>query len=87
MAGELTTPDWLAKRGCELRAGTEGRSWLVLLAGEPQYRLTPFPVAGKFGCQVVQTINGRRLDGKEVFATPQEAVRGGLEALRKALGW
>ena len=50
-------------------------------------RLTPFPVAGKFGCQVVQTINGRRLDRQEVFATPHEAVRGGLDALRKALGW
>ena len=82
----VTTPDWLAKHGGELRTQVLD-SAMVLFAGEPQYRLKPFPVEGKFGCRVTQTINGKRLDGKDVYPTADDALRGGLETLRQALGW
>jgi hypothetical protein len=83
----VTTPDWLVHRGGSLREGTDGHSWFLLFGDEPQYRLAPAPVAGKYGCQVVQTNNGRRLDSGRTHPSPEEAVRGGLEDLRKALGW
>jgi hypothetical protein len=83
----VTTPEWLSKRGGAVQPATVGGAWMVLLNGEPQYRVTPIPVAGKFGCHVVQTINGRRLGSEGNFPTVDEAVRGGLEDLRKALGW
>ena len=83
----LTTPDWLAKHDGELRPSSAGPYWLVLLDGEPQYRLTPVPAAGKYSCQVMQTVNGRRLDSGGTYPTREEALQGGLEDLRKALGW
>ncbi len=83
----LGTPDWLARRGGRLAASTLPSTWLVFLGDEPQYRLRPFPVSGKFGCQISQTVNGRRLDGPETWASPDDAVSGGLEQLRQALGW
>ncbi len=83
----LTTPEWLAQRRGALREGSDRHAWFVLFGDEPQYRLAPTPVAGKYGCQIVQTNNGRRLDSTRTYATPEEAVRGGLEDLRKALGW
>jgi hypothetical protein len=49
--------------------------------------LVPFPVAGKHGCIVEQTVNGKRLESKNTYASQEEALRGGLEDLRKALGW
>jgi hypothetical protein len=82
----VSTPDWLARHNGELRPNPLG-GWLVFFDHEPQYLLAPFPVAGKFGCRVTQTINGRRLDGKQAFPTADDAVGGGLEELRKALGW
>jgi hypothetical protein len=60
---------------------------MVLLGKEPQYLLIPVPIAGRFGCAVMQTINGKRLDGTGTYPTEDEALRGGLEDLRKALGW
>jgi hypothetical protein len=83
----LKAPDWLAKRGGDVRPGTFGNSWLVLLAGEPQYRLTPVPADGKYSCHVIQTVNGKRIDKGGTFASPEDALRGGLEDLRQALGW
>jgi hypothetical protein len=84
----VTTPDWLAQHGGELRASRDGRSWVVYFDGEPQYLLMAVPVKGKFGSRISQTINGRRLDKDgTTFPTPEEAARGGLEELRKALGW
>ena len=83
----VTTPDWLAKHGGELRKANAGPFWLVLLDGEPQYRLTPVPAAGKYSCQVTQTVNGRRLDSGATYPSVDDAIRGGLEDLRKALGW
>ena len=83
----VTTPDWLARHRGELQAGVGGASWLVTLDGAPQYRLVPRPAGGQFTCEVAQTINGRRLDGGRIYPTLEEAVRGGLEELRTALGW
>jgi hypothetical protein len=83
----MTTPNWLAQRGGELRRGPLGNTWFVYFDGEPQYALTPVPVAGKHSCQVTQTINGQRLDSGGVHATEDEAIAAGLEELRKTLGW
>jgi hypothetical protein len=83
----VATPEWLSKRGGNFRPATVNGTWLVLIAGEPQYRLVPVPVDGKFGCQVTQTVNGKRLDQGTVFETRDEALRGGLNDLRNALGW
>jgi hypothetical protein len=83
----VTTPDWLARHGGELRASKDGHSWTVYFAGEPQYLLLPVPAGGQFSCRVTQTVNGKRLDGPTTSPTPEDAVRGGLEDLRKTLGW
>ena len=83
----VTTPDWLARRRGELREGVGGDSWLVVFDGAPQYRLVPRPAGGRFTCELAQTINGRRLDHGAIYPSLEEAVRGGLEELRKALGW
>lgn len=83
----LQTPDWLMRHGGELKSGVGGESWIVFFDGEPQYRLEPVPVKGTHGCKVIQTINGRLLPAEGTYPTEEEAVRGGLEDLRKALGW
>jgi hypothetical protein len=83
----VSTPDWLKQHGGELRPSKDGHSWTVYFAGEPQYVLIPVPARGAFSCRVSQTINGKRLDGQAAFPTLEDAVRGGLEDLRKALGW
>ena len=83
----LTAPEWLTKRGGDVRPSTVGDSWLVLVGGEPQYRLVPAPADGKHSCQVIQTVNGKRLDTGGTFDTPDDACRSGLEDLRRALGW
>jgi len=83
----MMTPDWLARRGGELRPGPLGNSWYVYFDGEPQYALTVVPVAGKHGCQITQTINGKRLDTGAVKPTDAEAIQNALEDLRMALGW
>jgi hypothetical protein len=83
----LTTPDWLQRHGGELRATSLAQTWVVLLGGEAQYRLVTVPADGKHACQVTQTVNGRRLDSGATFATVDEALQGGLEDLRKSLGW
>ena len=83
----VTTPEWLSKHGGELRRATVPDTWLVLIGGEPQYRLTPVPAEGKCSCQVTQTVNGRRLDRAAAFPSLEEAIQAGLDDLRKALGW
>jgi hypothetical protein len=83
----VPTPDWLALHGGELRPSIDGHSWTVYFAAEPQYLLFPVPAGGKFSCRVSQTINGKRLDSPNTYPTLEDAVRGGLEDLRKALGW
>ncbi len=83
----VATPEWLARRAGSFRESTIDNVWLVELNGEPQYRLTPVPASGQFACQVVQTVNGRRLDGPETYPSVEAALQGGLETLQKTLGW
>ncbi len=83
----VTTPDWLTRRGGEVRPRTAPDSCTVYLNGEPLYLLLLVPVAGKFGCKVMLTNNGQRLDRGQNYPTADEALRGGLEDLRQALGW
>ena len=83
----VSTPDWLTQRSVHLQESKNGLSWLVYLDKEPQYLLMAVPVKGQFGCRITQTINGRRLDSTGTYATRDDAARGGLEDLRKALGW
>ena len=79
---DVATPEWLAKRGGALQPSTRGSTWLVLLNGSPQYRLVPIPAAGKYACEVTQTVNGRRLEGSGTYPSIEDALRGGLEDLR-----
>jgi hypothetical protein len=83
----VPSPEWLTERGAELRPSKDGKSYTVYFGGEPQYLVIPVPAEGRHACRVSQTINGKRLDGAATYATFDEAVRGGLEDLRKALGW
>jgi hypothetical protein len=82
----MTAPEWLTRRGGELRQRYDG-SWAVVLNGAPQYVLALTPAAGKHSCKVTQTNNGQRLDSGSVHPTEQEALQAGLEDLRKTLGW
>ena len=83
----VATPDWLTRHGGELRPRTPPNTWAVFLGGQPHYLLAVAPVAGKHGCKVTQSNNGRRLDNGSSHATVAEALAGGLEDLRKVLGW
>jgi hypothetical protein len=82
-----TNPEWLTRHGGGLRAGADGHSCLVLFDGQPQYLVTAVPAAGQYNGQVVQTINGRRVPNPAIYPTAAAAVSGGLDELRKALGW
>jgi hypothetical protein len=84
---KVTTPDWLAQHDGELRLGKDGTSYSVYIGGELRYVVLPVPAKGKHACRVTETVNGRRLESGATYATAEEAVRGGLEDLRKALGW
>jgi hypothetical protein len=83
----LTTPEWLAQHGGEAHLGKDGRSATVYFAGQIQYVLVPVPAQGAFSCRVTETINGKRLEGPKTYPTPEDALRGGLDDLRNALGW
>lgn len=83
----VTPPEWLALHGGELRRGVSDSTWLVLLNGSMQNKLTVGPAGGRFTCAVTQANNGRRLDKGTTFATADAALQGGLEQLREALGW
>ena len=87
MSTHLQAPEWLQRHGGTVEPIPDGKSWAVTFAGEPQYRLSPTPAEGKFSCQVVQTINGKRLDKALVYPSADEALQGGAEELRQALGW
>lgn len=83
----VSAPDWLSQRGGELRVARDGRSCSVYFAGQLQYVLIPVPTKGQHSCRITETINGRRLDSPRTFATVDQAMQGGLEDLRAALGW
>ena len=83
----VTTPEWLMKHNGRLQGCPDGKSWAVVFDDQPQYVVKPLPAAGQYGCQVMQSINGRRLESDGTYPSPEEAVKGGLEDLRKVLGW
>ena len=83
----MTTPDWMSQRGGELKQSRDQRSWSVYFNGEPLYLVMPLPAKGTFSCRVSQTNNGKRLDSGATYPTWEEAGKGGIEELRKALGW
>jgi hypothetical protein len=82
----MTVPDWLTKRGGTLTPGVEG-SVFVVIDGQPHYRLDPVPVEGRVSCAVTETVSGRRLGDGSTFADEPAARAGGLEELRRWLGW
>jgi hypothetical protein len=83
----LPAPDWLTRHGGSVRPALNGHGWFVDFAGGPQYQLTLVPVGGVHGCKVIQAVNGRPVPFDGMYGTPEEALRGGLEVIRKALGW
>jgi hypothetical protein len=83
----MIAPDWLARHDGELRQAPDRRTWVVIIDGAPQYKLTPTPAAGRYTCMIVQTVNGKRLDKGQTYASADESVRGGLEELRAYVGW
>jgi hypothetical protein len=83
----VATPDWLARHGGELRANPDGQSFAVYFGPELEYVLRPVPVKGQYSCLVKQTINGKHLESGTPRPTADDALRGGLEDLRQALGW
>ena len=82
-----TIPAWLRQREGKLELASDGRTWVVWFDGRANYSLEAVPVKGKFGCKISQTINGHRIPSEGTYATADEAIAGGLEDLRKALGW
>ena len=66
---------------------------LVVDVGQPNHCGLRFNVIRRarqhphFGCAITQTQSGKRVESKAVGATPEEALRGGLDELRQALGW
>lgn len=83
----MTTPDWLAEHDAALRPGVGVGTWLVMVGGEPFYRLTVAPAKNEFTCDVVQSNNGQRRDRGGTAATAAAALQSGLDDLRAALGW
>ena len=78
---------WLAQRDGRLRQGLSKDVWFVLLSGHPQFRISAHPASGRFTAQVIQTVNGDRLDSGKQYGNVPEAMQGGLEELRSKLGW
>ena len=87
MATTIPSPDWLAQHGAELRGNADGRSFTVYFGATLEYVLNIVPAEGQVTCKVKQTINGRHLESGAVHPTVEEALQGGLEDLRRALGW
>jgi hypothetical protein len=83
----MTPPDWLTARHGGLKRGLSDNVLFVSLGGEPQWRLDALPARGRFTCAVIQTNNGKRLDGGKDYPTREAALAGGLEELRAHLGW
>jgi hypothetical protein len=84
----MTVPDWLARRECTMKLGPDGKTWYVLVNCEPNYSIQAVPADGTRHAPVVrQTINGKRIECAGTYATPDEALQGGLNDLGKALGW
>ena len=80
-------PEWLSSRDGSLERGLRDHVALVMLRGEPFYKLEVRPAQGKHTCSVVKTVNGQRLDGGKIYDNFDAAMKGGLEELREKLGW
>jgi hypothetical protein len=83
----MQAPDWLTQRGASLKLSTDRVTWFVLFGHEPQYALVPRPAENRFECCTRQTINGELIPSTALYPTSEEALRGGLDELRKHLGW
>ena len=83
----VTAPEWLTRRGGSLKLASDRRTWYVLLSGEPQYAVVERPVADRFVAFVKQVNSGKPIESTSTAGSPEEAVRAGLEDLRKVLGW
>jgi|DewCreStandDraft_4_1066084.scaffolds.fasta_scaffold205421_2 hypothetical protein len=83
----VETPEWLSRRVGQLKAGVTSNSWLVLVGDSPIFRIEARPAKGRFTYYLTETTNGRTWAGESTFATSEEALRQGLEALRDRLGW
>jgi hypothetical protein len=84
----VATPDWVQKRGGELKKSRDGNSVTFYLNGSPVYLLQPIPARGKWACRILQTNNGQRIDKPDLtYASEEEALAGGLKQLQDALGW
>jgi hypothetical protein len=80
-------PDWLKARDGALKPGIREHILLVMLGGQPQYKLEVRPASGTFTCFVTQTVNGKRLDQGKSYPTSDAALTGGLAELQERLGW
>ena len=83
----MNTPDWLRQRGGELKLGSDKSTWYVVVDGKPLYDLVTMPAAGKHSCGIRQTNNGQPVESKGVYASADDALRGGLDDLKAYLGW
>jgi hypothetical protein len=83
----VEVPDWLKARDGDLRLSKDGHTLWVYFAGDPHYLVEPLPACGQFAARVTQTENGKRVDAKGPFPTRDAAFRGGLDELRRWLGW
>ena len=83
----MNTPDWLRLHGGELKLGSDKKTWYVIIAGKPLYDLVPAPASGKHSCDIRETNNGQMVSSKGIYATADEALRGGLDDLKVYLGW
>lgn len=83
----ITPPGWLTKRDGALTPGVKEHLLFVLIGGASQYKVEARPAGGKFICAVQQSVNGKRLDDGTTYPTAADALAGGLEQLRTALGW
>jgi hypothetical protein len=83
----LTPPGWLAQRGGNLKLSSDGLTWFLFMADQPNYSLKSVPMQGRFGCSIRQTNNGRLIASAATFPTREEALKNGLEDLGKELGW
>ncbi|MGF1578007.1 MAG: hypothetical protein ACFCD0_01450 [Gemmataceae bacterium] len=83
----MDTPDWLTRRGGSLKPGPQKHTWYAVFTDQLQYRLRPRPVGGEFGCDIVQTNNGKLIPSESIAKTESGAVEVGLQDLAKHLGW
>jgi hypothetical protein len=83
----MNAPQWLTQRGGALKLGSDGRTWYVIFDGKPHYKLNPVPTGNAFSCAVRQTENALRIESPGIAPNSESALAGGLEDLRKSLGW